>query len=68
MATGGSGDVLTGIILGFLAQGYSPKESAIMGVYMHGLAGDYAASRLTEEAMIAGEITEFLTRAFREVG
>ncbi len=67
MATGGSGDVLTGIILGFLAQGYSPKESAIMGVYMHGLAGDYAASRLTEEAMLAGEITEFLTRAFREI-
>lgn len=67
MATGGAGDVLTGIILGFLAQGYSPKESAIMGVYMHGLAGDYAASRLTEDAMIAGDITEFLTRAFREV-
>jgi len=67
MATGGSGDVLTGIILGFLAQGYSPGEAAAMGVYMHGLAGDYAASRLTEPAMIAGDITEFLTRAFRDL-
>lgn len=42
LATAGSGDVLTGIIAGFLAQGYSPKESAILGVYFHGLAGEYA--------------------------
>ena len=43
MATGGSGDVLTGILTGLLAQGYSSVEAAILGVYIHGLAGDMAA-------------------------
>ena len=42
MATGGTGDTLTGIVTGLLAQNYSPEISAILGVYLHGLAGDMA--------------------------
>ena len=67
MATGGSGDVLTGIILGLLAQEYHPFEAAIMGVYLHGYAGDIAAKQMSEEAMIAGDITENLGRAFKKL-
>ena len=53
MATGGSGDVLTGILTGLLAQGYAPPETAVlMGVYLHGLAGDLAAAKKSQEAMI----------------
>lgn len=59
MATAGSGDVLTGIILGFLAQGYSPDQAAIQGVFEHGLAGDIAASSRSERAMIASDIIDF---------
>ncbi len=64
MATGGSGDVLTGIILGLLAQKYHPKEAAILGVYLHGLAGDIATRRIAQESLIAGDITESLAKAF----
>jgi NAD(P)H-hydrate epimerase len=60
MATAGSGDVLTGIILGFLAQGYEPEQAAIQGVYEHGLAGDRAAKNRSERAMIATDIIENL--------
>jgi ADP-dependent NAD(P)H-hydrate dehydratase / NAD(P)H-hydrate epimerase len=60
MATAGSGDVLTGIILGFLAQGYSPEQAAIQGVYEHGLAGDNAAKMRSERSMIASDIIENL--------
>ena len=60
MATAGSGDVLTGIILSLLAQRYTPEEAAIIGVFMHGRAGDKAAAEKGMEAMIAGDITEFL--------
>lgn len=60
MATGGSGDVLTGIITGLLAQSYSSAEAAIMGVYLHGLAGDNAAVLYGMQAMIAGDIIEAL--------
>lgn len=60
MATGGSGDVLTGIILSLLAQRYTPEEAAIIGVFMHGRAGDKAAARLGMEAMIAGDICKYL--------
>lgn len=67
MATGGSGDVLTGIITGLLAQGYSPKSAAIMGVYLHGLAGDLAAAALSEESMTAGDIVQFLGEAFSSI-
>ncbi len=65
MATAGSGDTLTGIITGFLAQGYSPFQAVIIGVYIHGLAGDLAAESLSEHAMIASDIIDFLPAAFK---
>lgn len=58
MATAGSGDVLTGMMLSFLAQGYEPYEAAILGVHEHGLAGDRAAEKRSQRAMIAGDIIE----------
>jgi ADP-dependent NAD(P)H-hydrate dehydratase / NAD(P)H-hydrate epimerase len=67
MASGGSGDVLTGIILSFLAQGYSAKEACLLGVYLHGLAGDIASDTMSEEAMIATDIIENLGLAFKEI-
>ena len=67
MATAGSGDVLTGIILSLLAQSYSPFEACIMGVYLHGLAGDIAAEALGYEAMIAGDIIINLGNAFKTI-
>jgi NAD(P)H-hydrate epimerase len=60
MATAGSGDVLTGIILSLLAQRYTPEEAAIIGVFMHGRAGDMAAEKLGMESMIAGDIVKKL--------
>ena len=67
MATGGSGDVLTGIITGLLAQGYSPEVAAIMGVYIHGLAGDYALEFQSVESLLAGNILDSLGNAFFEL-
>ena len=67
MATGGSGDVLTGIISGLVAQGYTSLNAAILGVYVHGLAGDLAAESLQHESLIAGDIIEYLGWAFREL-
>lgn len=64
MATGGSGDVLTGIITSLLAQGYNPTEACILGVYLHGLAGDMAAETLGYEALVAGDIIENLGNGF----
>lgn len=64
MAKGGSGDVLTGIITALVAQGYSPQEAAILGVYLHGLAGDLAAEGLSKEAMTATDLITFLSPAF----
>jgi NAD(P)H-hydrate epimerase len=64
MATGGSGDVLTGLIAGLLAQGYNPTEACILGVYLHGLAGDVAAEITGYEALIAGDIVANLGKAF----
>lgn len=66
MATGGSGDVLTGILLGMLGQ-YPTRDAVVLGVYLHGLAGDLAAMHQTQEAMTAGDITDFLPDAFRKV-
>ena len=65
MATAGSGDVLTGIILSLKAQNYSSFDACLMGVYIHGLAGDLAAEELGHEAMIAGDITGNLGKAFK---
>ncbi len=67
MATGGSGDVLTGILTGLLAQGYPPVDAAVLGVYLHGLAGDLAARALGEEALVAGDLNRWLGKAFREL-
>jgi NAD(P)H-hydrate epimerase len=68
MATAGSGDVLTGILTGLLAQGYTPLHTCILGVYLHGLAGDIAANKISQEAMIAGDITACLGEAFINIG
>jgi NAD(P)H-hydrate epimerase len=67
MATGGSGDVLTGILAGLSAQGYPPLESCILGVYLHGLAGDLALAKLGYEALNAGDIVDFLGNAFQSL-
>jgi len=67
MATAGSGDTLTGIILGLLAQGYPPRQAVILGVYLHGLAGDIAAQEWGENALIAEDITNCLGKAFQYI-
>lgn len=64
MASAGSGDVLTGIITGLLAQQYSPTQAAILGVFLHGRAGDLAARELGEYALIAGDIIKHMGEAF----
>jgi NAD(P)H-hydrate epimerase len=64
MATAGSGDVLSGMIGALLAQGYSAKEAALLGVYMHGLAGDVAAEARSMDSVIARDIIEFIGDAF----
>ena len=58
LATAGSGDVLTGILLGLLAQGYPPEKAASLGVYLHGAAGDQAASRIGKAAILASDIIQ----------
>ncbi|MBW6534407.1 MAG: NAD(P)H-hydrate dehydratase [Mariniphaga sp.] len=68
MATAGSGDSLTGIILGLLAQRIPPENAAIAGVFLHGLAGDIAAGKQSEHALIAGDITDYLGKAFFDLG
>lgn len=58
MATAGSGDVLTGILTGLLAQDYSPQDASLLGVYLHGLAGDLAAGEGSQQSVIAGDIID----------
>lgn len=65
MATGGSGDVLTGILTGLLAQGYTPNSAVILGVYLHGLAGDLAAKEIGEESLIAGDLVDYIGKGFQ---
>ncbi|HYH15454.1 MAG TPA: NAD(P)H-hydrate dehydratase [Flavisolibacter sp.] len=67
MAKGGSGDVLTGIITSLLAQGYLPTEAALLGVYIHGVAGDHNAQALTQETMTATDLIQSLSFAFRYI-
>ena len=67
MATAGSGDVLTGIITGLLARGYSQADACLMGMYLHGLAGDLAARELGEESLIASDIIRYLPQAFSRI-
>lgn len=64
MATAGSGDVLTGIITGLLANGYDRQAACVLGVYLHGLAGDLAARELGQESLIASDLINYLPKAF----
>ena len=64
MAKGGSGDVLTGILTSLLAQGYEPAEAAMLGVYLHGWAGDLAARTYSKEAMLPTHTIEMLSNVF----
>ena len=65
MATAGSGDVLTGIITGLLARGYTRKNACLTGMFLHGLAGDIAASHVGKESLVAGDIVKYLPEAFK---
>jgi NAD(P)H-hydrate epimerase len=67
MATGGSGDVLTGIITALLCQGLEPFDAARLGVHVHGLAGDLASEDLGQVSMIASDLIDFLPKAFQAV-
>jgi NAD(P)H-hydrate epimerase len=67
MAKGGSGDVLTGMIASLLGQGLNPFNASILGVYMHGLAGDIAAAEKGEYSLVASDIIESLPSAFRQL-
>ncbi len=64
MGTGGSGDVLTGMLTGLLAQGYPSGHAALLGVYLHGLAGDLAAADLGQESVLAGDIVRHIGPAY----
>lgn len=68
MATGGSGDVLTGIIAGLLAQGLKVLDASVAAVFVHGLAGDLAAAELGMTAMIAGDLIRYLPESFKQLG
>lgn len=67
MATAGSGDVLTGILLSLLSQGFPPREAALVGVYLHGAAGDLAAEQKGECGMISSDIIDNLPLAWRKL-
>lgn len=65
MATAGSGDVLTGVITSFIAQGFQALDAAVFGVYIHGMAGDIMAESRGEHGLLAGDIVEGITRALK---
>ena len=65
MGTAGSGDVLTGIILGLLAQGYRAEEAALLGVSLHAISGDMAAEELGQHSLIASDLIENIHKAFK---
>lgn len=67
MATAGSGDVLTGVLTALLAQGYAPLEACLLGVWLHGKAGDIAATELSEESVTASDIVNNLPKAFKNI-
>lgn len=67
LAKGGSGDVLTGVIAAFVAQGLEPFEAAAWGVYFHGLAADLAVKEKSQLALLAGDVIDFLPKAFLKV-
>ncbi|MHC1774536.1 MAG: NAD(P)H-hydrate dehydratase [Lentimicrobium sp.] len=67
MATGGSGDVLTGILLGLLASGYPVRDACILGTWLHGKAGDLAAKKSGMDALLPGDVIEKLGKAFKKI-
>jgi ADP-dependent NAD(P)H-hydrate dehydratase / NAD(P)H-hydrate epimerase len=67
MATGGSGDVLTGLITGLLAQDYASRDACILGVYLHGMAGDLAANLFSQEGMKASDLIDQLGNAWKSI-
>jgi len=67
MATAGSGDVLSGIIVGLIAQGLTPKNAAIAGVYLHGCSGDKAAAIKGQRGLMAGDLIDYLPYILREL-
>lgn len=67
MATAGSGDVLSGIITGLIAQGLKTQQAAVAGVYIHGRAGDQAAADVGQRGMIAGDIIDYLPYTLLEI-
>lgn len=67
MATAGSGDVLTGLITSLLARGYSQKDACLLGMYLHGLAGDLGIKDLGKESLIARDIINYLPKAFNRL-
>ena len=67
MGTAGSGDVLTGIILGLLAQGYPPRDAAILGVSLHAISGDIASEVLGRHSLIASDLADYLPQAFKQI-
>ena len=67
MATGGTGDVLTGVITALVCQGLSPFDAAVLGAHVHGLAGDLAAAELGQVSLIASDLLRYLPQAFQAV-
>lgn len=68
MATGGSGDVLTGVITALICQGLPPRDAAHLGVQLHGLAGEIAADELSSHVVLPTELIQFLPKAFKHSG
>jgi ADP-dependent NAD(P)H-hydrate dehydratase len=67
MATGGTGDVLTGVITALVCQGLSPFDAAVLGAHVHGLAGDLAAAEIGQVSLIASDLLRYLPKAFQAV-
>jgi len=67
LATGGTGDVLTGLLVSLLGQGMDPFDAACLGVHLHGMAGDLAAADLSQPGLIASDLPVYLTKAFQQL-
>jgi hydroxyethylthiazole kinase-like uncharacterized protein yjeF len=67
LATAGSGDVLTGVITGLIAQGYKPLEASIFGVYLHGKSADIAVEHTSYQSLIASDVIEHLGKAYLDL-
>ena len=67
MATGGSGDVLTGVIAGFSGQGISVSDAAVAAVFVHGLAGDLGSSQFSQHGLMAGDIADLIGPAIKTI-